>query len=270
MKLIVVGATILLLGTYLVMDYIASRYRHTRKSKMILGAEAAICLLLGLFLTLNLVELPWYHHVVFGLTIALPAFSVISVVTVETWRLLKQGDSDSQLSQMRSRLQELQDEADQLAWQIDNLRRKKKALEREHDEDLFRQRKMKNEIEQWQSGGGMERIRSIRVEDWNSAVEELSSEQLEERIEEIEHDAQDPENEDKYEALKVQEAIAELELVKRKMQEPNEELRRLKDLLETKEGRQAEVNAEIQKLDEEIRRWVQDRGIRTKRKVELK
>jgi len=270
MAIIVVGVAVILLGTYLAVDYVATRYRHSRKSIMILGGEAVISLLLGVFLALSLVELPWYYHVAFGLVIALPTYAVLSLVTVETWRMLKQGDSDSQLSQMRATLQQLQDEADRLAWQIDNLRRKKKALEQEHDEDLFRQRKLKNEIEQWQSGGGMERIRSLRVEDWNLQLSELSAGQLLKRKEELANEIDKPENSERYESLKVQIVLVDLELLNRKMKEPNKALRELRESLEKKESRRNEVNGEIQQMDQQIRTLVQDRGSPSRRKVELK
>lgn len=270
MAIIVVGVAAILLVTYLAVDYVATRYRHSRKSIMLLGAEAVLSLLLGLFLALSLVELPWYYHVVFGLVIALPTYAVLSLVTVETWRMLKQGNSDTELSQMRTRLQELQDEADRLAWQIDNLRRKKKALEQEHDEDLFRQRKLKNEIEQWQSGGGMERIRSLRVEDWNSELSQLSTDQLQKRKKELEYEINKPKNSDQYDSLKVQIALVDLELLNRKMREPNKELRELKESVEKRESRRSEVNGEIQQLDQQIRVTVQDRGSTSRKKVELK
>jgi len=269
MAIIVVGVSVLLLGTYLAVDYVVTRYHHTRKSIVILIAEAIACLVLGAVLGFGLAELAWYYHVSFTLLIALPAFSVLSLITVETWHRLKQSDGDSEVGAMRRRMQDLQDESDRLTWRIDNLERKKKQLEREHDEDLFRQRKLGNEIHRWQSGSGMERIRTMRVESWTEGLSRLSLDEINEERKTLREQLDDEET-DREEVLKVKLALIELEYLRRIMEEPNQQLQALKEALEETQSRKSEIDGEIHKLDRQIRAWMQDRELSADRKIELR
>ncbi|MFO8059785.1 MAG: hypothetical protein R6U70_03920 [Bacillota bacterium] len=270
MAIIVVGVSVLLLGTYLAVDYVFTRYHHTRKSIVILSAEAIACLILGAVLGFGLAELAWYYHVSFTLLIALPAFSVLSLVTVETWHRLKQSDADSEVGAMRRRIQDLQDESDRLTWRIDNLERKKKHLEREHDEDLFRHRKLSNEIHRWQSGSGMERIRTMRVESWTEGLARLSLDEIAEERAKLQEQLDSDREADREEILKVKLALTELEYLRRMMEEPNQQLQALRDSLEECQARKSEIDAEIRKLDHQIRSWMQDREVSADRKIELR
>lgn len=271
MAIIVVGVSVIILLTYLSVDYVLTRYHHTRKSLMVLGVEAAVCLLLGLFLGFGLAELAWYYNVAFTLLIALPAFSVLSLVTVETWHRLKQGETDSEIGAMRQRMQDLQDQSDRLTWQIDNLQRRKKNLEREHDEDLFRQRKLENEIHRWQSGSGMERIRSLRIEAWSEELSDLSDGELAQQRQQLQDQVSSDHIEaDREESLRVRLALIDLEHLQRRMAEPNKKIKTIKGELEDCQRRKADVDSEIRNLDRQIRAWIQDRGTSTDRKIELR
>lgn len=271
MAIIVVGVSVIFLLTYLAVDYVLTQYHHTRKSLMVLGVEAAVCLLLGLFLGFGLAELAWYYNVAFTVLIALPAFSVLSLVTVETWHRLKQGETDSEIGAMRQRMQDLQDQSDRLTWQVDNLERRKKTLEREHDEDLFRQRKLENEIHRWQSGSGMERIRSLRIEAWGEELSQLSDDEMALQRRDLQDQvSRDDIEADREESLRVRLALVELEHLRRRMEEPNKKIKAIKGELEDCQRRKADVDSEIRNLDRQIRAWIQDRGTSTDRKIELR
>ncbi len=270
MVIIVVGVSVILLGAYLAVDYVVTRYHHTRKSIAILSAEAIACLILGAVLGFGLAELAWYYHVSFSLLVALPAFSVLSLITVETWHRLKQSDADSEVGVMRRRMQDLQDEVDRLTWRIDSLERKKKHLEREHDEDLFRQRKLSNEIHRWQSGSGMERIRTMRVESWTEGLSRLSLDEISEKKRTLQEQLDSDSERDREEVLRVNLALLELEHLRRMMEEPNKKLQDLKEGLEESQARKSEIDAEIHKLDHQIRTYMQERDLSLDRKIELR
>ncbi len=270
MAIIVVGVSVLLLIAYLALEYVFTRYHHTRKSRMVLAIEGLACLGLGVFLGFGLPEISWYYHVAFAFLIALPAFSVVSLITVEAWHRFKQGEADSQVDTMRGQMQDLQDESELLSWQIENYERRKKQLEREHDEDLFRQRKLQNEIHDWQSGSGMERIRSLRVENWSEEFSSLSVEELRREREALREQLDDGTESDREESLRVKLALVELEYLRRKMEEPNQKLRELKENMDEFRNRKARVDAEIGDLDSQIRSHLQDRDTSEDRKIELR
>ncbi len=270
MAIIVVGVSVLLLIAYLALDYVITRYHHTRKSRIVLAIEALACLALGVFLGFGLPEISWYYHVTFALLIALPAFSVVSIITVEAWHRFKQGEADSQVDMMRDQMQDLQDESERLGWQIENYQRRKKQLEREHDEDLFRQRKLQNEIHDWQSGSGMERIRSLRVENWSEEFSSFSVEDLRQERESLHEQLDDRGEPSREGSLRVKLALVELEYLRRKMEEPNKRLRELKESMEECQSRKARVDLEIGELDRQIRSHLQDREASEDRKIELR
>ncbi len=255
MLFVVIGGAGILLVTYLALDYVFTQYRHTKRSRTVLLAEAMVCLLLAVFLASRLTGMEVLFRVAVGLAMGLLMYSALAVVTVETWRRMAVSDGgQGAAGSMQLRMQRLQEEYEAVVREINELNRKKKALEREHDEELFRQRKLENEVHRWQGGAGMERIRSLRVEDWTRELSNLSESQLESMREEFQRKVSEADAE-REEALRVRAALAELQLLRRRMDAPNRALSEIKRALDEAEGRKGSLALEIQEMDRELRTW---------------
>ena len=270
MLFVVVGVAGILVVSYLALDYVFTQYKHTNRSRGVLLAEALVCLLLAVFLAVGLPGLPWYFSGALGFAAGLLAYSALALITVETWRRMAPAEERSgDFGSLQHRMQSLQEEYEDVVREINELNRRKKALEREHDEELFRQRKLENDVHRWQGGGGMERIRSLRVEDWTRELSDLSESQLEATCRRLEERAEE-EAPDKEEALRIRACLTELELIRRGMREPNRELAEMKRALDEAEGRKGALAAEIHELDRDLRAWNRGQEEDPEEKVELK
>ncbi|MFP4201127.1 MAG: hypothetical protein ACLFS8_06940, partial [Clostridia bacterium] len=197
-------------------------------------------------------------------------YSALAIVTVEMWRRVAPGGGDSRdVRDLQGRLEDLQREHQAVVEEISALKTEKKALEREHDEELFRQRQLENQVHRWQGGGGMERIRSLRVEDWIRELAGMKEEELRSLRDRL-RDRQDGDDEERTEALRVREALAELELQRRTMAEPNRELAQIKRAIEAAENKRGSLATQIREVDRELRSWNRFRDEESRDRTELR
>ncbi|MFO7941984.1 MAG: hypothetical protein R6U92_05025 [Bacillota bacterium] len=270
MLFVVVGVAGILVVSYLALDYVFTQYKHTKRSRVVLAVEAVVCVILGLFLGSSLPGLPWYFSASIGLAMGLLAYSALVVTTVEMWRRVLPGAQNSpDVEDLQRKLEDLQGQYETITDEISALNAEKKALERDHDEELFRQRQLENQVHRWKGGGGMERIRSLRVEDWIREMADMEDEELRSMREEL-RERRDVEDTERGEALRVRAALADLELLRRSMAEPNRELAQIKRAIEAAENKKGSLATQMRELDRELRSWNRFREEESRDRTELR
>jgi len=266
---LIAGLALIGFVAYQAADHVLNRYMHSRKSLAVLGTEAGVCLAVGLILAFRLAAVAWYFQLAIAVLIALPLCTVATLITVEVWRLVKQGEYDAYLNELRGKLQELQEQSDRLTWDINRLERQKEILEKEHNTGLGEQRALEALIQSWQQGEGLARIRALRVEEWQRNFEQMSQAELTERRASLRSIVAAETDEEARNAAEVESALVSLALLDRRLSDPNRNLRRIQDELQRMRARKEKLREEGQELDREIRRWLREKSVFVNQKITL-
>ncbi len=174
-----------MLGVLLGLDHVRGRFEHSARSRRVLAAAGAVCLVVGFLLAFRLVQWdPWWV-VLFALALALPLFTLVAVITVEIWRLSYQQKYDAEISRLVQEQVKIIEQRDELQRRAAELRLERSRRSAKSDAGLFRQRQLKQQVESWASEGGVARIRSLRLEDWTRELQQLDRAELARRVEQL-------------------------------------------------------------------------------------
>ncbi|MEX2356026.1 MAG: hypothetical protein WD535_03225 [Thermaerobacterales bacterium] len=275
MQFLFISAAVLLLLLVLAAEHVLNRFIHSQKSKRLLALQGVLALMLSLWLAWGAFsQLQNVWRLAIGLGVTLPLFILSSFVTVEVWRRIRQQDFDREIHRIRRELDETVHQLERLRWESEGVQRRERIMAAENrvagrnqDDERYR---LEGQIENWQGGGGMARVRSVKVQGWRQEIAALDDEALKGRIGSLEMRRKQLPAENGEEtvpsfeqrrALDVQMALARLVLMERATAETSDspasedprrprEFERRRDLLE----RQAET------LQQEMQLWERKRA----------
>lgn len=258
------SATVILLLILLAADHALRRFHHTRASRRLLAAEGMLALAAG-------IAIAWYGfaglapgwRLAVGVLLALPVAALLGFVTVEAWRKLKLQRFDREIARLRRRVDGALDELDRVRWQLDRVRREQQRQEADEQPREEQQRLLQRRVEVWQGQGGMARLRTIKVRDWQQELRASGNDELAGRAQRLEQELRSVSDPEREETLRVQLALVELERHERRHRRPasagaraDAEAPRYEDL----RARKSRFEDELRRLQEDLRRWEQRRA----------
>ena len=260
MLFLFVSATAILLLMVLAAEHVINRFHHTRRSRSFLLAEGAAALILGLVVAYT--SFPILHpgaRLLIGVLLAAPLAIFTAFVTVELWRKQKQQVFDRHIVRLRREADALMDALDRLRWQLERARveEERQAGERRPLQD--RRRALEAEIERWQGTGGVARLRTIKVQDWQRELAGAGEDELQRREAELEQALRSERDPEREATLRVQLALVRLARLDRggeaadpppASERPSERLR----------GEKVRLEEQLRVLQAELREWERKRA----------
>lgn len=163
------------------------RYKYGRRSKMALAGTAGV----SFALSFGFVESQWPGldlgtRLLLAAGGSLPLFLILAVALVEAWRLHKLSAYTAQARALRAQLNEAEE-----ALQAGERRRhaimsRRREVEERHRGRLAELAELKARIAAWEEGGGLTRVRSIKLAEWRSEFARLTDDELAARFQELE------------------------------------------------------------------------------------
>lgn len=263
MKLVLVASAALLLGVLLGLDHVRNRFEHGPRSRRVLAVEAILSYFLALYITIRL--LPWPAHLSapLAVAVALPLFTLMAVVTVEAWRMSRQQEFDAHIARIEREITDVMEKRDEVQRQLIEARRNQSKNETQASSQVFRRRQLRSRVDDWAQEGGLARIRSLKLEDWQRDLENSEPGEIRSRIENLEDQARrasDGGDSERVEQARVQMALAELQLMgsgqagPKSPSGPGDDVdidKKVDDLTQRAE----EYQARMQELEEELAEW---------------
>ena len=254
-------ALVLVVPTILGVNHLATRYKYTAKSRRALLAVGLLSFLLPfIFIEYHFPLLELSLVIAASLAAGLPTFALLGVITVELWRKRKQADYDHAISVLARRRTALQERIFTLDQRQEIVQYRQAEAESRDPETLSKERKLREKLEAWQQAGGMARIRTIKVTEWQEAATRLSPEELAQHQVDLKGEVAAESDPDRISHLQAQLAVVELELAGRGQTTPETELRDLaKNGEELKIDRKA-AETELAHIKEEMAEWERRRA----------
>jgi len=163
------------------------RYKYGRRSKVALAGTAGV----SFALSFGFVESQWP-----GLDLgtrllltaggSLPLFLILAVVLVELWRLHKLGAFTAQARVLRAQLAEAEEAVQAAERRRHAIASRRREIDERHRGRLTELAELKARIAAWEEGGGLTRVRSIKLEEWRSEFARLTDDELAARRRELE------------------------------------------------------------------------------------
>jgi len=153
--------------------HLQGRYRYTRRSRLILAAEAPAAGLVALAATLLLWPAlgGWARPAVI-VALAVPLYVAVAVVTVELWRKVRQRTFDDRIAALEAEEEGLLARCRRLEAELEAVERRQRRRDEEKRRRAQEAAWLRRRLDAWQQGEGLTRVRSMRVAEWE---EELSS-----------------------------------------------------------------------------------------------
>lgn len=254
-------ALILIVPTVLGFNHLASRYKYTPRSKRLLAALGILSFIFPfIFIRYHFPLLELSLVVAAALALGLPTFAFLGVAATAAWRKRKQAAFDRAISELARRRTSLQERLYTLDQRLEMILYRQAEAESRDPDTLARQRGLRAKLEAWQQAGGMARIRTIKVTEWQEEATRQSAEELAARQVALKEEADRESDPDRISHLEAQLAVVGLELAERGQRTPESELRDLAkngDELRT-EKKAAEL--ELIRVKEEMAEWERRRA----------
>jgi hypothetical protein len=259
------SGALVLLGLLVAADHIRSRFRHTARSRRLLGGLAAACYAASVGLVEALVRPGrWAFALLWALLVWLPLYTLAALVAVERWRRRKLSGFDRAIRELRREAVRRRDALDRLTWEIRDLERhggRRDAPPQPDDGGPWRRR-----IEAWQTAGGLARVRALKVAEWRAEVEGLDEAGLRERERQLEA-ALSGADAERREQLEVQLALVRLARPPGPAAAPPEP--EPEDELAAALRRRSDEERELTRVQEELARRQRERAAFVRQKIVL-
>jgi len=248
-------AAVAVLLLVLAADHVKNRFQHTPRSRRVLRLEAVAAFALGVTAVSYLLHpqsLVWIC--LWGLLVAVPIFVILAFVTVEVWCRKKQSKYDQQVGQLSREVTRLREEVQRLNWRERDLAQRRGRVEDQRRERLEEQAEIRRQLAHWERGGGLARLRTVKVRDWQEDFEALSTEELEERREELRSRVSESRSEER-DQLRAQLNVVELIILGRELGGPDRgETQVDSQLSELRHNRQ-DIEQELAVMEQELEEW---------------
>lgn len=163
------------------------RYKYGRRSRIALAATAVI----SFALSFGFVESQWPGldlgtRLLLAAGGSLPLFLILAVVLVELWRLHKLSLFTTQLRDLRAQLATAEEEVQAGERRRQAIAGRRREIDERHRGRLSELAELKARIAAWEEGGGLTRVRSIKLEEWRGEFARLKADELAARQRELE------------------------------------------------------------------------------------
>lgn len=252
---------------------LTTRYEYAPKARLVLRWAAAGSLAFSLaFVTWQSPGLNWLFMALAVAGVFLPAFSVASLLIVETWRQRRQSGFDQSIRAIRRDEEALLEEITRSHQLIVLAEHKRQTLEEIHRERLGDQRRVREFLDRWERGDGLARIRSIKVQEWREACGALDAAGLDQRYEELcghlsgleSGAAAAPglpgEQQERIDQLRAQLSVVSLARLGCTLNQPNAELAELEKRTDEAKLRKASAERRLETLRFELSEWERRRN----------
>ena len=250
-------------------NHLLTRYKYTRRSRRALQVSAVGSGLLSYgFIRLHWPELDILFVYAGSVVLALPTFVVLAIILVEIWRKAKQAEFDVSISSLRNRINQLEERRFLLRHQLQQLENQATRVQSGNPRDLAEQEELKDRLDRWQQGGGMARIRSIKVEEWQRQFTALGQQELmEERKRLVEdHSARGRDDQDR---LQAQLLLVQLEILSRRLKEPNSMIHALDKKTDSISHELEQIEEQLPQYEQELDDWIGRRNYFLSRRIVL-
>jgi len=227
--------------------YLFVRYQYTRKSLAALAAAFALAWFLSYLADRALLPtVTGGYLAVASLLTAMPFFVIFALIISETWRKVKQRDYDREVAALRAREAEIRERLVTISDRMAALKDQEATLQARMRQAADSAERLRAAVEEWQQGGGVARVRAIKVRDWQKEFASMDDASLDATVEKIQAQmASLPPEDDRYLQLQAERNVAELERLSRQVQQPRRQQ-------EEKDTKAADLAVERNMLESEL------------------
>jgi hypothetical protein len=196
---------------------------YTRKSKAGLFLCGAASLAVGIYVATRVVELPALFSFPIGGLAACALFIILSNAMVEAWRYSKLTVFDHEIDQLLERVDKLKSRLDNAKDKVLDESLRHRTDNQRRNDMVLRLEQLQQSVDSWQQGGGVTRIRTIKVEEWRSQYKAMSEIELAASRKALKADLQnttvstDTDSLERERQLKAQMAVLDIEVIDRHM-----------------------------------------------------
>jgi chromosome segregation ATPase len=141
-------------------------------------------------------------------------------------------------------------------------------VEGKNRDRLTEQAEIRRKLARWEQGGGLARLRTVKVRDWRREYEQLSATELETKRREIAAELENASG-DEREQLQAQLYVIELTRLDKNLSGPNQELSELEaDLSQLGEQRR-QIEQKLASIERELEEWREQKREFLENKVRL-
>lgn len=168
------------------------RYKYGRRSRLALAATALVSFALAFaFVQSQWPGLDTGTRLLLAAGGTLPLFLILAVVLVEVWRLHKLSLFTAQARALREQLTTAEEQVHALERRRMTVDGRRKDIDERHRGRLTELAELKSRIAAWEEGGGLTRVRSVKLEEWRTEFRDLSAEELAERQQHLDRELAD-------------------------------------------------------------------------------
>lgn len=158
------------------------RYKYGRRSKLALVATA----LVSFGLAFAFVQSQWPGldigtRLVLSVGGTIPTFLILAVALVELWRLHKLSLFTSHAARLREQLATADEQIHAIERRRHTVDGRRREIDDRHRDRLNELSELRARIAAWEEGGGLTRVRSVKLEEWRAEMSSLTAEALGER-----------------------------------------------------------------------------------------
>ncbi len=166
--------------------HLLTRYQYAPRSRRALALAAAGSYVVAVLVMARLFPgLRGAYLYGWAVLAALVVFVAVALVLVEGWRKWKQREFDRHVAFFRQREEECRHAIDAIDRDLARQLARRRSLEDGHGNELEDFRRLRQAVEAWEQGGGVARIRGVKVRDWQAEFEALPAEVLRERVDRL-------------------------------------------------------------------------------------
>lgn len=256
-------------------NHLITRYRYSVKSRTLLFLLWLLSYLAALgFIKDQFSGIEPAYMFLFALALSLPIFAGFALLAVTYLRSRLLRGYDQEIGRLHQEREQLRTAAALVEQREALTASRRRALEARHREKLAEQRVLQRLLDEWQQGGGVARLRAVKVQEWRDELAGLGLEALEERRAAIQAEVNRLGGEgaaaaDRYDQLRAQLKVVELALLDPDLSRPNEELNELDKTSAELELQRRDKQAEIEGVSRELEEWQSRRGEFLSRQITL-
>ncbi len=227
--------------------YLFVRYQYTRKSQAVLAVAFALAWFLSYLADRALLPtVTGGYLAVASFLTALPFFVIFALVISEVWRKIKQRDYDREIGALHAREAAVRDRLAAIGERLATLRDEEQSMAARARQASESADRLRAAIEQWQQGGGVARVRAVKVQDWQRQFASMDDAALDAVLARLRSElAAAAPQDDHYLQLQAEYNVAELERLSRLTTRPQ-------DQGEVQSGEVADLSLERNRLENEL------------------